>query len=45
MTEKEKNYLIIKKQHTDQYEKVLTESLEQPEKLYSIIKIMLIKED
>ena len=45
MTEKEKNYFIMKGQHTDQYEKALTKLSEQPEKLYSIIKIISIKED
>ena len=45
VTEKEKNYLMMKGQYTDQYEEVLTESSEQSKKPYSIIKITLIKED
>ena len=35
----------MKRQHIDQYEKVLTESSEQSEKSHSIIKIMSIEED
>ena len=45
MTEKEKNYLMMKEQHTGQYEEALTESLRQPEKPHSTIKTMPIKED
>ena len=42
---KEKNYLMMKRQHIDQYKKVLTELLRQSKKPHSIIKIMLIEED